>query len=124
MRKELVEEKLSSFTGKIKQAPPIYSAIKVNGMKAYDYARSGKELPRELAPREMEVIKCKMLKWHEGGTHEYRWPAQEAPEDEKEAARKLIQNTNIRDGGGSKRQVGNERLRNLTKARLSRKRRN
>jgi tRNA pseudouridine55 synthase len=90
--KEMVERNLAAFRGKIKQAPPIYSAIKVNGMKAYDYARSGKELPRELAPRDMEVTECKMLAWHEGGTHDYRWPAEEAPEEEKELARRLIDN--------------------------------
>ena len=90
--KEMVERNLAAFRGKIRQAPPIYSAIKVNGMKAYDYARSGKELPRELAPRDMEVAECKMLAWHEGGTHDYRWPAEEAPEEEKELARKLIEN--------------------------------
>jgi tRNA pseudouridine55 synthase len=97
MTKELVEEQLSKFRGKIKQAPPIYSAIKINGLKAYDYARSGKELPRKLAPRDMEVTECKMLEWREGGTHEYRWPAEEALEDEKEAARKLIPEANTLD---------------------------
>jgi tRNA pseudouridine55 synthase len=90
--KEMVEGNLAAFRGKIRQAPPIYSAIKVNGMKAYDYARSGKELPRELAPRDMEVAECKMLAWHEGGTHNYRWPAEEAPEEEKEFAPRLIDN--------------------------------
>jgi tRNA pseudouridine55 synthase len=95
--RQLVEEKLSGFTGKIQQAPPIYSAIKINGMKAYDYARSGKELPRKLAPRDMEVTECKMLDWHEGGTHDYRWPAEEAPDDEKEAVRKLIHDTKTSD---------------------------
>ena len=90
--KEMVEGNLAAFRGKIRQTPPIYSAIKVNGMKAYDYARSGKELPRELAPRDMEVAECKMLEWHEGGTHNYRWPAEEAPEEEKEFARRLIDN--------------------------------
>lgn len=90
--KEMVEGNLAAFRGKIRQTPPIYSAIKVNGIKAYDYARSGKELPRELAPRDMEVAECKMLEWHEGGTHNYRWPAEEAPEEEKEFARRLIDN--------------------------------
>jgi tRNA pseudouridine55 synthase len=90
--KEMVEGNLAAFRGKIRQTPPIYSAIKVNGMKAYDYARSGKELPRELAPRDMEVAECKMLEWHEGGTHNYRWPAEEAPEEEKEFARRLTDN--------------------------------
>src|SRR5947209_6302713 len=93
----MVEGNLTAFRGKIRQAPPIYSAIKVNGMKAYDYARSGKELPRELAPRDMEVAECKMVAWHEGGTHDYRWPAKEAPEEEKEFAQRLIDNKGTRD---------------------------
>jgi tRNA pseudouridine55 synthase len=88
--RQLVEEKLSGFRGEIEQAPPIYSAIKINGMKAYDYARSGKELPRELAPRDMEVTECEMVDWYEGGAHDYRWPAEEAPAEAKEVVRKLI----------------------------------
>lgn len=88
--RELVEEKLSKFRGKITQVPPIYSAIKIQGMKAYDYARSGKELPRELASREMAVTECKLLNWYVGGTHDYRWPAEEAPFEEKEIASVLM----------------------------------
>jgi tRNA pseudouridine55 synthase len=95
--KQLVEEKLSRFRGKIQQAPPIYSAIKINGMKAYDYARSGQELPRKLAPRDMEVTECKMLEWYESGAHDYRWPAEEAPAEEKEAVRKLIHDIKVSD---------------------------
>lgn len=95
--RQLVEERLSGFRGKIQQAPPIYSAIKINGMKAYDYARSGKELPRELAPRDMEVTECKMVDWYEGGAHDYRWPAEEAPAEEKEVIKKLIYDTQAPD---------------------------
>ncbi len=41
------------FTGKISQLPPIHSAIKVGGKRAYAFARQGKEI--ELQPREVEV---------------------------------------------------------------------
>ncbi len=92
--KEFVEEKLAKFRGKITQVPPIYSAIKIQGMKAYDYARTGKELPRDIAARDMEVADCKMLEWYEGRKHEYRWPAEEALEEEKEVASKLLEATN------------------------------
>ena len=44
-----VKEALKSFEGEISQMPPIYSAIKVNGKKLYEYARSGKEV--EIQPR-------------------------------------------------------------------------
>lgn len=86
----MVEEKLAAFRGKIKQVPPIYSALKINGMKAYEYARSGKELPRELEAREMEVSECVMTDWFEPGKHSYRWPAEEAAEEDKTAFQKLV----------------------------------
>lgn len=39
-----VEEVLTAFIGEIQQVPPIYSAIKMNGKRAYDLARAGKEV--------------------------------------------------------------------------------
>ncbi|ERF73348.1 hypothetical protein EPUS_08290 [Endocarpon pusillum Z07020] len=86
----LVEEKLASFRGKIKQVPPIYSALKINGMKAYEYARTGKALPRELQSRDLEVEQCEIVEWLEGGTHEYRWPATEASEELKQVATTMM----------------------------------
>jgi tRNA pseudouridine55 synthase len=41
---ELVEKILPKFIGEIKQTPPIYSAVKIEGKRAYDYAREGKEI--------------------------------------------------------------------------------
>ena len=85
----LVEEKLGLFRGKIQQVPPIYSALKIDGMKAYEYARSGKELPRDLQSREMEVTQCELLDFFDGGKHDFRWPAVEADEEEKVARKSL-----------------------------------
>lgn len=48
-----IERILKSFIGKIKQMPPKYSAIKVNGRKLYEYARKGQEV--EIKPREVEI---------------------------------------------------------------------
>lgn len=41
---EKVQEALSSFIGTIEQIPPIYSAVKVKGKRAYDMARNGEEV--------------------------------------------------------------------------------
>ncbi|MSE04972.1 tRNA pseudouridine(55) synthase TruB, partial [Lactobacillus salivarius] len=41
---EKINEILSSFIGDIIQVPPIYSAIKVNGKKLYEYARAGEKV--------------------------------------------------------------------------------
>lgn len=45
--KEEVEKTINSFVGDIKQVPPMYSALKVNGKKLYELARQGIEVERE-----------------------------------------------------------------------------
>ena len=42
----IVDQAISSLTGPIKQVPPMYSAVKVNGRKLYEYARAGQEVER------------------------------------------------------------------------------
>ncbi|KAF9738054.1 hypothetical protein PMIN06_002924 [Paraphaeosphaeria minitans] len=69
----LVREKLAGFRGTFRQMPPVYSALKVNGVKACEYVRSGKELPRELEIREVCVDECEMIEWWDGGKHNFRW---------------------------------------------------
>jgi tRNA pseudouridine55 synthase len=48
-----VEAVLPLFTGEIEQVPPVYSALKVEGKRAYDLARSGAEV--EMKPRRVTV---------------------------------------------------------------------
>jgi len=48
---------INSFKGEIEQVPPIYSAIKVNGRKLYDYARKGEAV--EIKPRKVEIFHIK-----------------------------------------------------------------
>lgn len=43
---KLVDEAITSLTGPIIQIPPMYSAVKVNGRKLYEYARAGQEVER------------------------------------------------------------------------------
>lgn len=50
---EEVQATLKRFTGEIEQTPPIYSAIKIGGKKAYELARAGK--PVELKSRKVTV---------------------------------------------------------------------
>lgn len=53
LKKENILNVFKQFTGKQKQIPPMYSAIKVNGKKLYEYARQGKSV--EVKPREIEI---------------------------------------------------------------------
>lgn len=50
---------LPEFRGEISQLPPIYSAIKVNGKKLYDYARKGESV--EIKPRKITISKLELL---------------------------------------------------------------
>lgn len=88
--KDLVEEQIKKFRGKQKQMPPLFSAIKINGMKAYEYARTGKELPRELETRDVEISECSLLDFYAQGEHDFRWPAEQADEEEKAIAKRLM----------------------------------
>lgn len=54
-----VEKVLKNFIGKQQQMPPIYSAIKVNGKKLYEYARKGQNV--EIKPREIEIYDIKLM---------------------------------------------------------------
>ena len=58
LNKENVEEILKKFLGRQKQIPPMYSAIKVNGKKLYEYAREGKKV--EIPEREIEIYSIKL----------------------------------------------------------------
>ena len=53
---------IHSFKGRIKQVPPMYSAIKVEGQKLYDLARKGIEIER--MPRDVEIMNIYKIKIH------------------------------------------------------------
>ena len=61
LRKEDINDVLQNFFGKQKQVPPMYSAIKINGKKLYEYAREGKEV--KLEAREIEIYKIELLEY-------------------------------------------------------------
>lgn len=59
----IIENVLKSFLGKTKQIPPMYSAIKINGKKLYEYARDGVEIER--VPRDIEIYEINLLEYNE-----------------------------------------------------------
>lgn len=59
----LVEETLKRFVGSIEQIPPVFSACKVDGKRAYDLARKGEEVelkPKTLVIDEIELLECNL----------------------------------------------------------------
>lgn len=46
LSEEMIDEAMQSFVGEITQIPPMYSAVKVNGKRLYEYARNNEEVER------------------------------------------------------------------------------
>lgn len=59
--KELIDETVQKFIGNIKQTPPIFSALKVNGKPLYEYAREGLPLPTSIKVRDVTVNDIKVI---------------------------------------------------------------
>jgi tRNA pseudouridine55 synthase len=60
---ELVRSTLQKFVGTIEQIPPTFSAVKIDGKRAYQYARQGVEVeiqPKTLVIDEIELIACNL----------------------------------------------------------------
>ncbi|KAH7343049.1 pseudouridine synthase [Rhexocercosporidium sp. MPI-PUGE-AT-0058] len=96
--KEMVEEALEQFRGKFMQLPPLFSALKMNGKPLYEYAREGKEIPREIERREVEVLNLELVEWMEGGTHSHVAPTDEAGHAEINVANKLWKQEDVQPG--------------------------
>lgn len=57
--RELIEETLPRFVGNVMQVPPVFSAVKIDGKRAYNLARKGKEV--ELKPKPLEIKEIEIL---------------------------------------------------------------
>lgn len=89
--REKVEGELDRFRGSIKQTPPIFSALKMDGRPLYEYARKGIPLPRAIEPREVTVHSLELVEW-KGSEHTYRWPEKQFTDEEKQAMEKALEN--------------------------------
>jgi tRNA pseudouridine55 synthase len=101
--KEMVEKALGQFRGKFMQLPPLFSALKMNGKPLYEYAREGKEIPRKIERRPVEVLELEMVEWMEGGTHSHEAPTDEAGYAEVNLANKMWKQEGVVPGEGKDR---------------------
>ncbi|KAL8930584.1 MAG: hypothetical protein Q9208_000454 [Pyrenodesmia sp. 3 TL-2023] len=88
--REAVEDALENFRGDIKQRPPLYSALRMDGKRLYEYAREGKEIPREIQERPVKTESLEIREWLPGGSHHHTWPNDEAGDEEKTVAERLL----------------------------------
>lgn len=59
--RNMAEEALEKFRGRIMQVPPIYSAVKIDGKRAYKFARKGAEV--ELKAKPLEIKELELLEF-------------------------------------------------------------
>ena len=59
---DILKSTINSFVGKISQTPPRFSAIKINGQRAYKLARKGKDF--EIPSREVEIYSIEILNYN------------------------------------------------------------
>ncbi|KAH7098380.1 pseudouridylate synthase 4 [Auriculariales sp. MPI-PUGE-AT-0066] len=82
-----VEDALAKFRGEILQVPPLFSALKMNGMPLYEYARKGIPLPRPIEARKTTVHSLTLEKWIEASDHSFTNPEKRLTKEEREKAR-------------------------------------
>lgn len=62
--RELVDSVLPSFIGEQWQIPPVYSAVKINGKRAYEYARKGQQDEIEIRPKLLVIDELEVLSFN------------------------------------------------------------
>ena len=67
--KELIEEARQQFVGEIEQVPPMFSAVKVDGNRAYVSARDGETV--DIAPKQVTIYDFEITAFREGAATEY-----------------------------------------------------
>ncbi|MBQ0033667.1 MAG: tRNA pseudouridine(55) synthase TruB [Bacteroidales bacterium] len=69
--RQLIDEVLPRFRGEIWQVPPTFSAVKIDGKRAYEYARKGEEV--EIKPKLLVIDELEILRYdHEAQVLELR----------------------------------------------------
>ncbi|MGT2911860.1 tRNA pseudouridine(55) synthase TruB [Streptococcus cameli] len=67
LSEEMIDQMMASFEGEISQIPPMYSAVKVNGRKLYEYARAGETVDRPIRQVTIhEFVRTSSLRFEDG----------------------------------------------------------
>ena len=100
--RELLAAALPQFTGELMQVPPLYSAVRIDGKRLFDYARQDIPLPRPIDARRVSVSELRLVDWLPGGSHDYKEPSAELSEEDHALVDKI---RNMTGGGYDTRRV-------------------
>jgi len=71
--KEELDKVPEKFIGHLKQTPPIFAALKMDGKPLYEYARQNLPLPRPILPREVQIYDLKLAEDCLSRNHQYEF---------------------------------------------------
>lgn len=95
--KELLEEAMNRMVGTLDQTPPIFSALKMDGKRLYEYAREGLPLPREIKSREVKIYDINLKDDTLSVDHKYDFIKSEVDESGKSLTEQLANNPTLND---------------------------
>ena len=94
---ELLEKTRDRMIGTLDQTPPIFSALKMDGKRLYDYAREGLPLPREIKSREVKIIDLNYKQDTLTNNHEYKFIKSQVDETGRSLSEQLAKNPTLND---------------------------
>lgn len=94
---DLLEQTKERMVGTLDQTPPIFSALKMDGKRLYEYAREGLPLPRQIKSREVKITDMDIKNDTLTSEHEYVFLKSEVDENGKTLAEQLANNPTLND---------------------------
>lgn len=89
---------LPRFTGTVSQIPPLYSAVRIDGKRLFEYARENLPLPRPIEPRKVTVHELRLVDWLEPGKHAFKEPDREVPPEDKALVGRVLHMAGRKEG--------------------------
>ncbi|KAN0060937.1 pseudouridine synthase pus4 [Thecaphora frezii] len=99
---------LPRFTGALLQVPPLYSAVRIDGKRLFEYARENIPLPRPIEARKVRVDELRLVDWLPAGEHGFKEPETEVPEEEKALVGRVRQMAGRENGATDTKKVDDE----------------
>ncbi|SNX87233.1 related to tRNA pseudouridine synthase B [Melanopsichium pennsylvanicum] len=93
-----IADLLPRFTGTVSQIPPLYSAVRIDGKRLFEYARQNLPLPRPIQPRKVTIHELRLVDWLEAGQHSFKEPDTEVPEEDKALVGRVLDMTGRKEG--------------------------
>lgn len=95
--RELLDKCKERMVGTLDQTPPIFSALKMDGKRLYDYAREGLPLPRQIKSREVTIHDLEIKDDTLSKEHDYIFLKSEVDETGKTISEQLANNPTLND---------------------------